>query len=106
MVASSQSMSLPPAISAHPVPVRRPLAVVVMQRTIQRAMPLVTASAGVALATLAAERAVATLALRAAERTGLRRVIAPSTVAVAAEPAILRVTITRTTVVERITRRV
>jgi len=105
MAASSQSISLPPTISAHPVATRRPFAVVVAQRTLQRAMPLVIASAGVALATLTAERAVATLALRAAERTGLRRVIAPSTVAVAAEPAIMRVTVTRTTVVERITRR-
>ena len=62
-------------------------------------MPLVTASAGVALATLAAERAIASLALRAAERVGVRH--RPG----AAEPAIRRVTVTRTTVVERITRR-
>lgn len=107
MAASSQSMSVPPAISATPVVTRRPLAVTVAQR----AMPLVTASAGIALATLAAERAIAGLALRAAERTGLRHVLAPTTPATSAVlqadalPPIMRITVTRTTVVERITTR-
>lgn len=105
MAASSQSMSVPPAIPATPVVTRRPLALTVAQR----AMPLVTASAGIALATLAAERAIASLALRAAERTGLRQVLAPpatpAQLPVEALPPIMRITVTRTTVVERITTR-
>lgn len=95
MAASSHPMNVQPAISATPIVSRPPLALAVARK----AMPLVTASAGVALATLAAERAIASLALRAAERVGVRH--RPG----AAEPAILRVTVTRTTVVERITRR-
>ena len=107
MAASSQSMSVPSSIAATAIVPRRPLAVALAQRTMQRAMPLVTASAGVALATLAAERTLATLALRAAERTGLRRVEGHAVIPAAAfvEPQITRVTVTRTTVVERITRR-
>lgn len=108
MAASSQSMSVPPAIPATPVASRRPLALAVAQR----AMPLVTASAGIALATLAAERAIASLALRAAERTGLRQALAPAATpaplpveAIEALPRIMRITVTRTTVVERITTR-
>ncbi|MGE3961319.1 MAG: hypothetical protein AB7F65_06505 [Dehalococcoidia bacterium] len=91
-------MSVPPAIPATPMNARPALALAVARR----AMPLVTASAGVALATLAAERAVASLALRAAERTGLRRTAHPTP---AADGGIVRVTVTRTTVVERITTR-
>lgn len=108
MAASSQSMSVPPAIPATPVVSRRPLALAVARR----AMPFVTASAGIALATLAAERAIASLALRAAERTGLRQALAPAAStaqlpieAVNALPPIMRITVTRTTVVERISTR-
>ncbi|MCK9496358.1 MAG: hypothetical protein M0R75_12800 [Dehalococcoidia bacterium] len=97
MAASSQSMSITAPIQATAIAVRRPLPLVIAQR----AMPLVTASAGVALATLAAERALASLALRAAERAGLR--IASPVASI--EPAITRVTVTHTTVVERITTR-
>ncbi len=104
----SQSMSVPAAISANAIVPRRPLALALAQRTMQRAMPLVTASAGVALATLAAERTLATLALRAVERTGLRQsegsALVPAAIGLT-EPPIVRVTVTRTTVVERITRR-
>lgn len=104
MALSSQSVSITSAIQATPIPVRRALPwvtgtgpVAIAQRAMQRAMPLVTASAGVALATLAAERTLASLALRAAERTGLR----PAPAAV--DPGIVRITVTRTLVVERIT---
>lgn len=107
MAASSQSMSVPSPIAAGAIVTRRPLALVLAQRTMQRAMPLVTASVGVALATLAAERTLATLALRAAERAGLRRAEEHAVIpgSAFAEPRITRVTVTRTTVVERITRR-
>jgi hypothetical protein len=96
MVAPSQSITVPPTVRARAVEVRRPLAVVVAQH----AMPLVTAAASAALTTLAVERAIAGLALRTAERTGL----VPRETREGA-PAFTRITVTRTTVVERITTR-
>lgn len=84
------------AITAKPV-VRRTVSTA-LAPIARRAIPLVTASIGAALATLAAEQAVSNLALRAVERTGLVRTQAAS-------DGITRVTVTHTTVVERITRR-
>lgn len=94
MTASGQSLT-PATVTARPV-VRSTVAGALAPLA-RRAMPLVAASVGTALATLAAERAVAGLALRAAERTGLVR-------ARRVEDGITRVTVTHTTVVERITR--
>jgi len=96
MVAPSQSIAVQPTVRAHAVEVRRPFAVTVARH----AMPLVTAAASAALTTLAVERAIASLALRTVERTGLVRHLP-----VEAAPAFTRVTVTRTTIVERITTR-
>lgn len=95
MVATTQSMTVPPPVPATALSPARSLGVAVARR----AMPLVTASATAALATLAAEQAVAGLAMRLVERTGIAR---PRP---AELPAAVRVTVTRTVVVERITRR-
>jgi len=85
-----------PAVTARPltpVPTTRQ---VIVAAVAKRAIPVVTAAAGAALATLAVERTVANLALRGAERTPLFR--RP------AAPEFTRVTVTHTTIVERITR--
>lgn len=95
MAATSRHLSTS-TITAQPV-VRRTVSTV-LAPIARRALPIVTASIGAALATLAAEQAVSSLALRAVERTGLVR--APAT-----SDGITRVTVTHTTVVERITRR-
>lgn len=100
MTANSQSITAT-TVTAHTVgravaergAVSRALAPIA-----RRAMPLVTASLGTAIATLAAERAIAGMAMRAAERTGLVR-------AHPVEDGVTRVIVTHTTVVERITRR-
>jgi len=92
--ATGQSMT-PTTVTAHPV--ARSTVVGALAPIARRAMPLVTASVGTALATLAAERAVASLALRAAERTGLVR-------ARPVQDGVTRVVVTHTTVVERVTR--
>ena len=94
MTATGQSLT-PATVTARPI-VRSTVAGA-LAPVARRAMPLVTASVGTALATLAAERALAGLALRAAERTGLVR-------ARPVDDGVTRVTVTHTTVVERITR--
>lgn len=95
MAVTDQSISTI-TITAQPV-VRRTVANA-LAPIARRAVPLLTASAGVAIATLAAERALSSLALQAVERTGLVR-------AQRMDDAVTRVTVTHTTVVERITRR-
>lgn len=97
MSATGQSIT-PATVTAHPVSqVSRSTVAGALAPIARRAMPLVTASVGTALATLAAERAVAGLAMRAAERTGLVR-------ARPVEDGITRVVVTHTTIVERVTR--
>ncbi len=87
-----QAMAMHPTVEAHPIIVRQPLAMAV----VRRAVPVVAAAASAALTTLAVERAVANFALRSIERTPFARR--------SVEPDFTRITVTRTTVVERISR--
>jgi hypothetical protein len=92
------------AATRHPVPVRRSLPArsePIATAVVRRALPVVAASASVVVATLAAERALATLALRAVDRLGLARAVAPG--GQASGP--LRATVTEWTIIERISRR-
>ncbi|MDA0815015.1 MAG: hypothetical protein O2924_00390 [Chloroflexi bacterium] len=81
-----------PTVEAHPIAVRQPLAMAMARR----AVPLVAAAASAALTTLAVERAVANFALRSIERTPFGRRSATTD--------FTRITVTRTTVVEHISR--
>jgi hypothetical protein len=95
------------AVTSRQISTRTVTAQPVVRRTVsaaiapiaRRALPLVTASIGTALATLAAEQALGSLALRAVERTGLVRAQTAPT------DDVTRVIVTHTTIVERITRR-
>ncbi|MEX1021954.1 MAG: hypothetical protein WD800_08255 [Dehalococcoidia bacterium] len=80
--------------------VRRGAVASALMPVARRAMPLLTASAGVAIATLAAERALAGLALRTVERAGFARAVPVRT-----DEGLTRVVVTHTTVVERVIRR-
>lgn len=86
------AVTIHPTVEAHPIVVRQPLAMAV----VRRAVPVVAAAASAALTTLAVERAVANFALRSIERSPFAR----RTV----EPEFTRITVTRTTIVEHISR--
>ena len=99
MIAPSPSLAVSPVtepIEATPITVRPALAVAVARR----AVPVVTAAASAALTTLAIERALAGLAMRGIERTPLARPLG----ATGSPPDFTRITVTRTTIIERITR--
>ncbi len=87
-----QSAAIERTVEARPIIVRQPLA----RAVARRAVPAVAAAAGAALTTLAVERAIANFALRSLERSPFVR---RSSV-----PELTRVTVTHTTVVERISR--
>ena len=87
-----QSVTVHETVEAHPITLRQPLAIAVARR----AVPVVAAAASAALTTLAIERAVANFALRSVERVPFMRRTS--------EPEFTRITVTRTTVVERIRR--
>ncbi|MDA1010115.1 MAG: hypothetical protein DWG80_01060 [Chloroflexi bacterium] len=89
---SAGSVSAHEPITAHPIAIRQPLAMAVARR----AVPLVAAAASAALTTLAVERAVANFALRSIERTPFMRRTR--------DPEFTRITVTHTTIVERIRR--